>query len=179
MLYQLSYASPCHPEMLRRSEIHTDTLPLRALDGTEIKVSIPPQGEQTGDAAGSGEALAVGSSRRPRKGGCLVKAAPRTGRRREPGGAGNRNGVNGVASFLRRNDKDLRRGTGLSFTPILKIHAAEPVQGEPVRPEPRRAALGRATLARSAPNWAARGVGFAARSVWLAAAGLRCRGCLP
>ena len=59
MLYQLSYASPNHLE--NRPGVPEDlpnlgegTLPLHALYGTEIKVSIPPRGGQTG-VAGAGE----------------------------------------------------------------------------------------------------------------------------
>ncbi len=45
MLYQLSYASPKPPgNRAGEPKKRTDTRPLRALDGTEIKVSIPPQG---------------------------------------------------------------------------------------------------------------------------------------
>jgi hypothetical protein len=53
MLYQLSYASPTHPETSRdapttMSQFGVDTLPLHALCGTEIKVSTRPPVEQTG-----------------------------------------------------------------------------------------------------------------------------------
>ena len=49
MLYQLSYASPCHPgDGFRSPEEYADTLPLRANYGTESKVSIPEAAEQTG-----------------------------------------------------------------------------------------------------------------------------------
>jgi hypothetical protein len=50
MLYQLSYASPSHPEIAPKNrnehpkpapKTHTDTLPLRTFNGTEIKVSTP------------------------------------------------------------------------------------------------------------------------------------------
>ena len=41
MLYQLSYASPSHPETVPGPEIRTDTLHLRTHYGIEIKVSTP------------------------------------------------------------------------------------------------------------------------------------------
>ena len=46
MLYQLSYASPSHPENQCECpksipKMRTDTLPLRTFNGTEIKVSTP------------------------------------------------------------------------------------------------------------------------------------------
>ena len=56
MLYQLSYASPSHPEIALKTSpesnetvpaSRTDTLPLRTHNGTEIKVSTPPSAEQT------------------------------------------------------------------------------------------------------------------------------------
>ena len=57
MLYQLSYASPNHPE--NRPGVPEDlphlgegTLPLHALYGTEIKVSIPPRGGANGGGRG-------------------------------------------------------------------------------------------------------------------------------
>ena len=56
MLYQLSYASPNHPENTLKTvrkpiqPYHkcADTLPLRTHNGTENKVSTPPPAEQTG-----------------------------------------------------------------------------------------------------------------------------------
>ena len=48
MLYQLSYASPSHPETVRQPEIRAGTLTLRTNYGTEIKVSTHPPEEQTG-----------------------------------------------------------------------------------------------------------------------------------
>jgi hypothetical protein len=57
MLYQLSYASPFHPETTPKNSpetpkktapaARTDTLPLRTHNGTEIKVSTPLPREQT------------------------------------------------------------------------------------------------------------------------------------
>ena len=56
MLYQLSYASPFHPETTPKNSpetqktvpaARTDTLPLRTHNGTEIKVSTPLSREQT------------------------------------------------------------------------------------------------------------------------------------
>ena len=41
MLYQLSYASPYHPETVPETQIRADTLPPRTHYGTEIKVSTP------------------------------------------------------------------------------------------------------------------------------------------
>ena len=49
MLYQLSYASPIHPEKIPETcKNRTGTLPLRTYYGTEIKVSTPRRREQTG-----------------------------------------------------------------------------------------------------------------------------------
>ena len=49
MLYQLSYASPIHPETAPETlQNRAGTLPLRTFYGTGTKVSIPPSAEQTG-----------------------------------------------------------------------------------------------------------------------------------
>ena len=51
MLYQLSYASPNHSKTAQSPGEHADTLPLPMLNGTGLKVSIPPSEEQTGPAS--------------------------------------------------------------------------------------------------------------------------------
>ena len=47
MLYQLSYASPTTRKLRRKNELCTDTQPPRAYHGTEFKVSIARDAEQT------------------------------------------------------------------------------------------------------------------------------------
>ena len=54
MLYQLSYASPIHPENRPGNPIiRAGTLPLRTHYGTEIKVSTPPAKGANRGGAGS------------------------------------------------------------------------------------------------------------------------------
>ena len=48
MLYQLSYASPNHPETAPETETCAGTLPLRAYHGTVSKISTAGRAEQTG-----------------------------------------------------------------------------------------------------------------------------------